>query len=60
VARLIREVAGEDILVDLWETFGDPPKPELLLPDGLHPSLAGQGAIATAFVEQLVTGDRQI
>ena len=53
VARLVREVAGEDPLVDLWEAFGDPPKPELLLPDGLHPSLAGQRAIAAAFVEQL-------
>ena len=53
VARLVREVAGEDPLVDLWEAFGDPPKPELLLPDGLHPSLAGQRAIAATFVEQL-------
>lgn len=53
VARLVREVAGRDTLVDLWEAFGDPPEPELLLPDGLHPSLAGQRAIAAAFVEQL-------
>jgi lysophospholipase L1-like esterase len=27
--------------------------PELLLPDGLHPSLAGQRTIAGALVEQL-------
>jgi len=53
VARLVREVAGDDPLVDLWEAFGDPPEPELLLPDGLHPSLAGQKAIAAALVEQL-------
>lgn len=53
VAKLVREVAGEDTLVDLWEAFGDPPEPELLLPDGLHPSLAGQKAIAAALVEQL-------
>lgn len=53
VARLVRGVAGEDTLVDLWEAFGDPPEPELLLPDGLHPSLAGQRAIAAALVEQL-------
>ena len=52
VVRLVREVAGRDTLVDLWEAFGDPPEPELLLPDGLHPSLAGQRSIAAAFVEQ--------
>jgi acyl-CoA thioesterase-1 len=53
VARLVHEVAGGNPLVDLWEAFGDPPKPDLLLPDGLHPSLTGQKAIAAAFVEQL-------
>lgn len=52
VVRLVREVAGRDTLVDLWEAFGDPPEPELLLPDGLHPSLAGQRSITAAFVEQ--------
>ncbi len=56
VARLVREVAGEDPLVDLWKAFGDPPEPEFLLPDGLHPSLAGQKAIAAALVEQLSYG----
>src|SRR5918998_3372584 len=55
VAKLVREVAGEDPLVDTWEVFGDPAKPELLFPDGLHPSLAGQKAIAAAYVEQLST-----
>ena len=53
VARLVREVAGKDPLVDLWEAFGDPAQPELLLPDGLHPSIAGQKAIAAALVERL-------
>ena len=53
VARHIRAVAGEDPLVDLWETFGEPAQPEFLLPDGLHPSLAGQKAIAAALVERL-------
>jgi lysophospholipase L1-like esterase len=52
-ARHVREVAGEDPLVDLWETFGEPAQPEFLLPDGLHPSLAGQKAIAAALVERL-------
>jgi acyl-CoA thioesterase I len=55
VARLVREVAGEDPLVDLWEVFGDPAEPELLLPDGLHPSLGGQRAIAVALVERLAS-----
>jgi acyl-CoA thioesterase I len=53
VARLVREVAGKDPLVDLWKAFGEPAEPELLLPDGLHPSLAGQKAIAAALVERL-------
>ncbi len=53
VARLVREVAGEDPLVDLWEAFGDPVEPELLLPDGLHASLAGQKTIAAALIERL-------
>jgi acyl-CoA thioesterase I len=53
VARLVREIAGKDPLVDLWQAFEDPAEPELLLPDGLHPSLAGQKAIAAALVERL-------
>jgi acyl-CoA thioesterase-1 len=56
VARLIREVAGEDPLIDLWEVFGTPADPELLLPDGLHPSLVGQKAIAAALVDRLGRG----
>lgn len=57
VARLVREAAGEDPLVDLRQAFGDPANPEFLLPDGLHPSLAGQKAIAAALVERLGGGD---
>jgi lysophospholipase L1-like esterase len=53
VAELVCGVAGEDTLVDLREVFGDPANPELLLPDGLHPSLAGQKVIAAALVERL-------
>lgn len=34
--------------VDLDEVFGCPPSPRLLLDDGLHPSLAGQQAMAKA------------
>jgi acyl-CoA thioesterase I len=56
VARLVREVAGNDPLVDLWKAFGDPAEPELLRPDGMHPSLAGQKAIAAALVERLSYG----
>jgi lysophospholipase L1-like esterase len=40
-------------LADLWEVFGNPPEPEFLLPDGLHPSLAGQKAIAAALVKRM-------
>lgn len=57
-ARLVREVAGEDPLIDLWEAFGDPAEPGFLLPDGLHPSLAGQKAIAVALVERLAIAPR--
>jgi acyl-CoA thioesterase I len=53
VARLVREVAGGDSLVDLREAFGEPARPEFLLPDGLHPSLTGQQTIAAALVERL-------
>jgi lysophospholipase L1-like esterase len=57
VARLVRGVAGEDTLVDcgrLSEILRNPTP----APDGLHPSLAGQRAIAAALVEQLGYSDR--
>jgi acyl-CoA thioesterase I len=47
------QVNDEDIMVDLRNTFGRPPEPSLLQADGLHPTLAGQQAIAKAFAEQL-------
>jgi lysophospholipase L1-like esterase len=42
-----------DSVVDLQTVFGNPANPDLLLPDGLHPSLAGQKAIVTALIAQL-------
>lgn len=42
-------------VVDLQSLFGNPPAPELLGPDGLHPSLTGQQAIARAVVERLTS-----
>ena len=53
LAKLVHEVAGEDPLVDLRKTFGNPANPDYLLPDGLHPSLEGQKAISAAVVERL-------
>lgn len=44
-----------DPIVDLQSLFGNPPTPELLGPDGLHPSLVGQQAIARAVVERLTS-----
>jgi len=43
-----------DPVVDLQAIFGTPANPDYLLPDGLHPSLAGQKAIVTALIERLV------
>ena len=43
-----------DPVVDLQTVFGTPVNPDYLLPDGLHPSLAGQKAIVTALIERLV------
>jgi acyl-CoA thioesterase I len=40
-------------VIDLREVFDRPVRPELLLPDGLHPSLEGQQAIVKALVEHL-------
>jgi acyl-CoA thioesterase-1 len=55
--RVVRDlVKDQDMMVDLQETFGRPPEPGLLQADGLHPTLAGQQAIAKAFVEQLSRG----
>jgi lysophospholipase L1-like esterase len=54
VANLVREMA--DPVVDLQDVMRKPVDPELLLPDGLHPSLEGQQAIAAALVERLAEG----
>jgi acyl-CoA thioesterase I len=40
-------------VVDIQAVFGTPADPGLQGPDGVHPSLAGQKAIAKAFVERL-------
>lgn len=51
IADVIRQQS--DPVVDLQAIFGDPPQRDWLLDDGLHPSLAGQMAIARALVERL-------
>ena len=45
--------ADSDMLVDLSDAFGSPPDAGLLSADGLHPTLAGQKAIAKRFAERL-------
>jgi acyl-CoA thioesterase-1 len=53
----IRTTAGaDDIVVNLSDAFGRPPDAALLRADGLHPTLAGQKAIARRFVERLAGG----
>jgi lysophospholipase L1-like esterase len=51
LADLVRQ--QPDPVVDLQALFGDPPQRALLIEDGVHPSLAGQMAIARALVERL-------
>jgi len=51
IAEFIRE--QEDPVVDLQAVFGLPADPGLQGPDGIHPSLVGQRAIARALVERL-------
>ena len=55
IAAAVTNIAeqGHEPWVNLQDVFGLPPDPELLLPDGLHPSLAGQTAIVRAAVETL-------
>lgn len=45
--------AQPDPVIDLPVAFGDPVGSDLLGPDGVHATLAGQAAIARAVVEQL-------
>lgn len=47
--------ARPERVVDLQSRFGNPPDPDLLGPDGLHPSLAGQQVIARAIIEHLTS-----
>jgi acyl-CoA thioesterase-1 len=54
VAEIVRDMDGP--VVDLQDVMRKPVDPELLLPDGLHPSLEGQQAIAAALVERLAEG----
>jgi acyl-CoA thioesterase I len=53
IGDFVRE--QEEPVVDIQAVFGLPADPELQGPDGVHPSLAGQKAIARAFVEGLTT-----
>lgn len=48
VARTVCELG--DPVVDLQALFGDPPGAGMLMADGVHPSLAGQRAIAAALI----------
>src|SRR3712207_8643870 len=54
VAGIVRDL--DDPVVDLRDVIRDPVDPELLLPDGLNPSLEGQRVIAAALVERLAEG----
>lgn len=50
------EIRGRpEPVVNLQSRFGNPPHPELLGPDGLHPSLFGQQVIARAVIEHLTS-----
>ena len=51
VGDFIREQEGP--VVDVQALFGTPADPELQGPDGVHPSLTGQKAIAKAFVDSV-------
>jgi lysophospholipase L1-like esterase len=44
-----------DPVIDLQSLFGSPVLPDLLLDDGLHPSLAGHQSIVRALVERLAS-----
>ncbi|MBA3029075.1 MAG: SGNH/GDSL hydrolase family protein [Desulfobacteraceae bacterium] len=46
-------LAQKEPVIDLQSVFGSPSNPDLLLMDGLHPSLNGQKAIVRALVEKL-------
>ncbi|HLL38684.1 MAG TPA: GDSL-type esterase/lipase family protein [Rubrobacteraceae bacterium] len=54
VAGIVRDL--DDPVIDLQDVMRKPVDPALLLPDGLHPSLEAQQAIAAALVERLAEG----
>jgi acyl-CoA thioesterase-1 len=59
VGNAIRATAGaDDVVVDLADAFGSPPRESLLSADGLHPTLAGHKAIAKRFAERLAGSSR--
>jgi len=54
----IRKIAdymkkGNEPVVDLWEEFGDPVNIELLMDDGLHPSIKGHKVIVRKLIQVL-------
>jgi acyl-CoA thioesterase-1 len=51
IGDLLRRQLGP--VLDLQAIFGNPTPPDLMQPDGLHPSLAGQQAIVKALVKHL-------
>jgi acyl-CoA thioesterase I len=51
IAQVVREQPGE--VVDLYQKFAEPPREELMQPNGLHPSLEGQKLIVKALIERL-------
>jgi len=54
-ARVAEAVLKQpDPAVNLWDLFGQPAHPELLIQDGLHPSLKGNQCILRALIQDLV------
>ena len=53
--RIIAEYmkSRREPVIDLWEVFGDPVNDELLLNDGLHPSIKGHKLIVSQLVYEL-------
>lgn len=50
-AAIVR--AGVRTVADVWPAFGDPPAAHLLRADGVHPSSAGQLAIASTVLDAI-------
>jgi len=56
IADVIRK--QPDKVVDIQAVFGVPPEPELMLFDGLHPSLEGQKLIVSELIKELTAQPR--